>query len=163
MHIDDNHMYHGAALLQIAEHPQFTAINSLNCEGKTLRNAYKINDATGVYFKYSKEPTSKGYTFTFTKPQIKELAQIRKATGKLFIALVCVADRHICCLAGKELGELLVRRKDMKGKAEGQYTLLVTLPKGKKFRVSINHPRKRGIFLGEEVLISRSDFPNKIF
>jgi len=29
MNIDDNHMYHGAALIQIAEHPQFTAINSL--------------------------------------------------------------------------------------------------------------------------------------
>ena len=29
MKIRDDHMFHGAALIQIAEHPRFTAINSL--------------------------------------------------------------------------------------------------------------------------------------
>ena len=48
MHIDDDHLYHGSALIQIAEHPHFTAINSLKVKGKLVRAAYKINDQMEV-------------------------------------------------------------------------------------------------------------------
>ena len=36
MKIDDDHMYHGAVLLQIAEHPRFTAINTIELSGQNL-------------------------------------------------------------------------------------------------------------------------------
>lgn len=35
MKIHDDHLYHGAALTQIAEDDQFTAINALKLGGKT--------------------------------------------------------------------------------------------------------------------------------
>ena len=57
MKIHDDHMYHGSALIQIAEHPEFTAINSLKVKGTVLHNSYKINDAIGVHFKYASAST----------------------------------------------------------------------------------------------------------
>jgi hypothetical protein len=45
MKINDDHMYRGAALTQIAEHPRFTAINAF----KFSRSAFKANDGIGIY------------------------------------------------------------------------------------------------------------------
>ena len=49
MKISDDHLYHGSALLQIAEDPRFTAINSIEVSGKKSRSAYRINDSTGIF------------------------------------------------------------------------------------------------------------------
>ena len=51
MRIHDDHMYHGAALIQVAEHKSFTAINALKTSSGLHRNAYKINDEIGLYLK----------------------------------------------------------------------------------------------------------------
>jgi hypothetical protein len=51
MKIHDDHLYHGAALTQIAEHHLFTAINALKIGDNTIRVAYRINDLIAVYFK----------------------------------------------------------------------------------------------------------------
>ena len=45
MKIDDDHLYHGSALLQITEHPTFTAINS---EPRTYAYNYRDSVAAGV-------------------------------------------------------------------------------------------------------------------
>ena len=62
-------MYHGAALIQIAEHPEFTAINSLKVKGKVLPNSYKINDGIGVHMKYASRPANTFGEYQFTLPQ----------------------------------------------------------------------------------------------
>jgi hypothetical protein len=69
MKIRDDHMYHGAALIQIAEHPQFTAINSMKVKAVKYENAYKINDDISVYLKYSTKPNKafREYVFNFHK------------------------------------------------------------------------------------------------
>ena len=56
MKISDGHLYHGSALLQIAEDPRFTAINSIEVAGKKSRSAYRINDSTGIFLKYASKP-----------------------------------------------------------------------------------------------------------
>ena len=56
MKINDDHMYHGAALTQIAEHPQFTAINAFKHANRPSRSAFRINDDIGVYLKYASKP-----------------------------------------------------------------------------------------------------------
>ena len=56
MRIHDDHMYHGAALTQIAEHPAFTAINAFEDKGTKSRCAFRINTAIGAYIKYSSAP-----------------------------------------------------------------------------------------------------------
>ncbi len=49
MTIHDDHMYHGAALIQIAEHPQFTAINSLKLGGVTKPSGRLEKNFSGKY------------------------------------------------------------------------------------------------------------------
>lgn len=53
----------------------------------------------------------------------------------MFIVLICVDDRAICCLTYENLFELIRRRENEKGSAQEQYVLLVTAAKGKNFRV----------------------------
>ena len=57
MKIGNEHLYHGAVLNQIAEHPQFTAINALRVGGETSRSAFKINNDIAVYIHKIRDPT----------------------------------------------------------------------------------------------------------
>ena len=166
MHIDDNHLYHGSALIQIAEHPHFTAINSLKVKGKLVRAAYKINDQIAVYLKYAAKPHGpyKEYVFTFLKDHLKTIESISKGNPKTFIALVCVKGRQICCLTAEQLNTFVQSRKAEAGKAENQYAILVTMPKGKSMRVYVNQPGMKKTMLSEKPLIvSRSIFPDALF
>ena len=75
MKINDDHMYHGAALTQIAEHPQFTAINSFHRGSQKSRSAFRVNDDVGIYLKYSRNatPAFGEYPFTFSEPNLEEI------------------------------------------------------------------------------------------
>jgi hypothetical protein len=165
MRIDDDHKFHGAALNQIAEDPHFTAINVLTAGGTKLRNSFRINDDIGVHLKYANEPrgAAEEYKFTFTAEHLADLRTLGTKVAKAFVALVCVQDRHICCLELKQLQELVRRRRDAMGGAEDQYVVLVTLPKGKNFRVYVSVPGRRGQILGEPILVARNDFPAILF
>jgi hypothetical protein len=165
MRIHDDHMYHGSALIQIAEHPQFTAINSLTNHDTVVPTAYRINNDIAVYLKYASKPISiaKEYTFAFKESQLQELAEIAQAHPYTFLVLVCVEDREICCLGYMQLLELIERREKAKGSREHQYVVLVTVPKGKSLRVYINAPNVRSKYLGKELVIKRKAFPNALF
>jgi hypothetical protein len=123
MKIHDDHMYHGAALIQIAEHPQFTAINSLKMNGANYANAYRINDDISVYLKYGNNPNKsfREYQFTFSQAHLAELSAIAQANHRTFLALVCVKAREICCLKYSQLLSMIDQRKAAAGKQESQY------------------------------------------
>jgi len=163
--IDKDHMYHGAALIQIAEDSQFTAINSFKLATGVSRTAYRINADIGVYLKYASKPTPahREYLFTFRKQHLAELAEIAKATQKVFVALVCVKARQVCCLPYVGLTKLIDARRKAQGCTEDQYVLLVTVPANKNFRVYVNKPGARNTMLGKPVVIGRNDFPGEIF
>jgi len=165
MKIHDDHMYHGAALIQIAEHPQFTAINSLRIRGSTVANSYQINNDIAVSLKYACVPVGgfKEYIFNFTQANLAELTSIKDRYRKCFIALVCVQGREICCLSVEELFSLVERRRNAAGRKEDVYSLLVTAPKGRSLRAYVNKPGRKGMRLGKELIVSRSGFPNEIF
>lgn len=168
MHINDDHLYHGAALAQIAEHPRFTAINSLVVGGKTSRSAYKINSDIAVYLKYATKTTArfKEYVFTFSRDHLAELSKIALQNNQAFVALICVKDREVCCLTLGELNALLAARTKALvklGKTEDTLTVLVTVPKGKSLRVYVNEPGVKKTVLGKEKIVSRSNFPDAIF
>ena len=164
MHIQDEHLYHGAALNQIAEHERFTAINSLKMGGKTSHNAFRINDEVSLYPKYCKNPTGryKEYKFTFTEGQLDEIARIHDNGDALYIALVCVKDREICCISYATLNDLIAKRHAAAGNNENQYQLLVTLNPRQAFRLYVNSPGQQGITLGR-VIIPRKRFPDMLF
>ena len=164
MKIADDHKFHGAALLQIAEDPRFTAINSIEIEGQRSRSAYRINDTTGIFLKYASKPSRIGeYPFTFTEGHLRELDAIDSQMDQTFLALVCVEDREIACLTLPQLQELVGRRQEAKGEPEDQYVVLVTAPERSKLRAYINKPGKRGEIIGKAFLINRRSFPETLF
>jgi len=112
MHIDEDHLYHGAAITQIAEHRLFTAINAFKDADNISRSAFRVNDNIAVYFKYATKPKRPHdeFVFTFTTDNLDEIHRIAELVPKTFLALVCVEARHICCLPYDKLVALLKRR-----------------------------------------------------
>jgi hypothetical protein len=158
-------MYHGSALIQVAEHPQFTAINSLKLGGVAVPVAYKINDEIALYLKYASVPTStfKEYVFTFNKEHLDEIKRIKTTNQKMFVALVCVKVREICCLSYEQLLSMITSRQNKKGAPEDQYAILVTAPKGKGLRVYVNNPGTKKKILGDPLIVARNTFPEILF
>ena len=165
MHIDDNHLYHGAAITQIAEHPSFTAINAFKDADNISRSAFRVNADIAVYFKYATKPKRphEEFVFTFTTDNLDEIHRTAALVPKTFLALVCVKARHICCLPYGKLVELLNRRKKDIGCEEDQYTVLVTLKEGKSFRVYVNKSGRKNLALGKPMIVSRNKFPSQLF
>jgi hypothetical protein len=165
MKIDDDHLYHGAALIQIAEHPRFTAINSFRGKLAGYANAYRVNDDIAVYLKYASKPNKahREYVFTFSKANLAELDAIAKVSPKTFLALVCVKVREVCCLPYGKLLELIALRKKAAGQAENQYVLLVTARKNEGLHVYVNAPHQKKTKLGKDVVVSRNSFPGDLF
>ncbi|MGB6944072.1 MAG: hypothetical protein WBE37_16860 [Bryobacteraceae bacterium] len=164
MRINDDHMYHGAALTQIAEHPAFTAINAFKSNGDKSRCAFRINDSIGAFIKYASSPKGSydEYLFTFQKAHLDELALLREKTGNIFAVLVCIRDKEICVLSDTELKRLIATRQKAFGGPEDQYQILVTAPANKQFRVYVNSPGAKGKMLGE-IKVKRSAFPDLLF
>jgi len=166
MHIDDDHLYHGAALTQIAEHQAFTAINAFKDATKISRSAFRVNDDIAVYFKYAtkSKPPYGEFVFTFSTENLDEVHRIADLVpNKTYLSLVCVSARHICCLQYHQLVMLLKRRKKDVGYDEDQYTILVTLDEGKSFRAYVNKSGKKKTVLGKPIVIPRNKFPNQLF
>lgn len=165
MKIRDDHLYHGAALIQVAEHKQFTAINSLKVGAQIHPNAYKVNDEIALYLKYATKKTRahSEYIFNFSKQHLSDLQKIQRGNPKTFAALVCVGAREVCCISYEELASMVDARQKEKGAKEDQYTILVTVPTGKSMRVYVNAPGKKNTMLGKAKIIKRSDFPSRIF
>jgi hypothetical protein len=164
MKINDDHMYHGAALTQIAEHPTFKAVNAFWLNGKKSHAAFRINDTTGIYVKYAGLPHGfvKEYIFTFTKAHLNELAVLREHCTRVFVVLVCIRIKEICVVSYGQFGEMIGLRKKARSEDEDQYQLLVTAPPNKQFRVYVNHPGRKGVMMGE-TLVRRNAFPELLF
>ncbi len=164
MKIHDDHLYHGAALTQIAEHKQFTAINAFRDGKRVSRSSFLINNDIAVYLKYAtKVSTSyREHAFTFTQAHLDELTEIEKRSKKAFVALVCVKAREVCLLSRADLRSMISERRAAKGSKEDAYTVLVVAPHGKKLRAYLNAPGVKKKKLTER-LVGRNEFPGKIF
>ena len=167
MHINEDHMYHGAALTQIADRPEFKAINAF--PGLKARGAFRINDDIAIYIKHASAPTKtvhEEYLFGFSPNNLAEVEELKKRCGKVFIVLVCVKDKEICVLTSAQFSKLIENRlKDYRaayGKEDKQPTILVTAQSGKKFRAYVNQAKKKGGLIGE-IKIARNEFPGALF
>ncbi len=162
MHIDEDQMFHGAALVQIAEYKAFKAINRF--ENTSARGAFRINTNTGIYLKHASKPTvsHREYLFTFNKKNLAELEALKVQCSKLFVGMVCVKARHICCISIKEFEKHIKRRLKNLGRSEDQYQILVTVPHDKSFRVYVNAARKKRLSLKQQI-VSRNRFPAVLF
>jgi hypothetical protein len=164
MKINDDHMYHGAALTQIAEHPVFKAINAFWSNGKKSSCAFRINDTTGIYIKYAGAPrgAANEYIFTFTQSHLNEFTKLREQCTSVFAVFVCIGAKGICVLSYGQVMKFVKMRRDAKGESEEQYQILVTAPLNKNFRVYINKPNRKGLMIGK-TLVARNKFPEILF
>lgn len=156
--------YIGAAVMQIAEHPQFTAVNTLKIKGHAINNAFLVNNDISVFCKYCSEPNgNEEYAFTFNREHLANIDNAQKGKHKLFFAFVCVEESEICCLTEEQLTALIQSRKKSAKADENQYQILVTAKKGSSFRVYVNAAGKKGKTAGKMLTIARNAFPDIIF
>jgi hypothetical protein len=165
MHIDDDHQHYGSALIQIAEDPHFTAINAFRYQGRVSRCGYRVNRDIGVYIRYRTETQGQKYpvyTFAFRQDNLAELRSMSNRLAQVFLALVCVGEREICCLPYTTFERFVQARRAVKGESESEYLIKVYAPPRKQLRVWINPPNTKGRYL-REALVPRSDFPSALF
>jgi hypothetical protein len=165
MKINDEHFFHGAALMQVAEDDNFTAINPLILNGTKSHIAFVVNADIAVYPKYAGKArgTHKEYQFTFKPENVEELGRLADRYPKTFVTLVCVAARGVCCLRFSEFITIYDLWQGEIEDGQRQFPLLVTAPKGREFRVYANAPGTRNRMLGGALLRARSDFPTILF
>ena len=183
--IRDKHMYHGAAIWQIADHPQFTAINRVGLftqGGNASYSAYIVetmgNQKTGVYIKTADSPLEvpgpssppndfkSYYQFGFDSNAKGHLNALASECHKTFVLMVCELDRHVCCLAYADFLSIVQQQRKHLPKGEtATTTLRVNLETRKGFRVNTITPHTRSgkYLLDSPKEIPRSDFPDKIF
>ena len=164
MKIRLEHQNIGAAIMQIAEHQNFTAINPLKIQGDPINNGLLINGNIAVLCKYASKSNAIGeYVFSFKKEHIGTAEKSKKEKHNLFFALVCVEEGEICCLTGDQLNQLIESRRKSAGVNEDQYQVLVTVKKGSSFRVYVNAAGKRMKSTVDVLTIARNAFPDSIF
>lgn len=135
MKIRLEHQNLGAVLMQVAEHPKFTAINALKKKGDPVNNGFLVNDDVALFCKYATEPNGAGeYVFTFTEEHRENISHAVRQKHNVFLALVCVEDAEICCLTEEQFNELIGYRKASAKVDEDQYQILVTAKKNASLR-----------------------------
>lgn len=134
MKIRTEHQNLGAALMQIAEDDNFTAINPLKLKGDKINNAFLINADTCIFLKYGQEPKpTREYQFTYTREHLEAVYGAAEHYS-VFVGLVCVEDQEICCLDLSQLKSMIEARRKTHGQEEESYQVLVTAPDGKSLR-----------------------------
>lgn len=166
MKINEDHLYHGAALTQIAEFPTFKAINPfVQKTGTNSRSAFIINNDTGIYIKYATKPSPSfgEYIFTFTQSHLQEISELKEHfKTHVYIVMVCLKAHEICVITADELDNYIAQRRSAKGSIEEQYQLLLTLVANGAFRVYMNHPGKKKKPLAIKK-VRRNRFPVVLF
>jgi hypothetical protein len=165
MKIRTEHQNLGAALMQIAEHDSFTAINPLRIRASKINNAFLINSDTCLFLKYGQEPksTTGEYQFTFTRDQIAPITEASGIYAKVFIGLVLVEDQEICGLTYDQLRQMIDARAETAGGEEDNYTILVTANADRRLRAYTGAANRRRVKALNPLVISRSRFPVFLF
>lgn len=143
MKINDKNQYHGAALAQIVEADEFTALNNASSK----RGHYQINNNRRVLTKRS-TATDGPWPFTFTGDDLDVLRNDFENANASFACLVC-GTYTICLLSEHDLNELLT----FDGRKQ---TVYVESPPGKSMRVKNGNTE-----LSRKV--AHSSFPRDLF
>ena len=110
--------------------------------------SYIVNDAVGVYIKYSSKRMSP-WRFSFQKEHQDEILEMKNKFGEVYTILVC-NDDGIVCLNFDELKEVLDAKHDLV-----EWISVARSPR-EKYEVKGHDGRLR-------LKIGNSDFPEKIF
>jgi hypothetical protein len=106
--IQQQDLFHGAALTQVVEHPSFKALNKAP-DGKY--GHYVLNNDKRLFLKYT---TGDGpdYWFTLSKDEVAAIKKDQAGGHTVFAVLVC-SDETICAVPADKLWD--VADKNPKG------------------------------------------------
>jgi hypothetical protein len=174
MTIDDNDLYYGAALKQIADHKLFKSINAEWQDGGKSRCAYRINTDIGVYIRASTKPVNMEYVFSFKKENIEQVKALENICKKVFVVLVCynakalrrgsrmAQYRQICVIRPSEI-DVLIAARGANAAVTFQRNILISVPSSKSMRASVTVPGRKGKRMELTRKIPRNAFPQAIF
>lgn len=143
MKIQEQDLYHGPALMQIAEHPSFTGLNKADAK----YGHYIVNADRRLFVKYSSADASP-WPFTFQPNEMKAIQGDIAAGARTFVCLIC-GESTICCLNQSELVEVI------KIDSRGAQWVRVEVPKGGSQHVSGSRGKLR-------YTIPHNAFPAKV-
>lgn len=124
MPIDKYEFIHGAALVQVVNHPSFTALN----RASERYGHYLINDDRHLFVKYSTSHRSP-WQFTFRADDIDAI-QAEVGSSPTFVALVCGRD-GVAVIVGEAILGLFAEAQ-----RADQQAIVVTRPSGGSYRVA---------------------------
>lgn len=163
MKIRTHHQTLGSALMQIAEHDSFTAINPLKLRNVKINNAFVINTGTCIFLKHGNEPLATGeFQFTFTTDQLLAIEEAAEHY-KVYICLVCVEEQEICGLEIAELDQMITARKATITTDEESYKILVKPQTGGRLRAYTRAAGRKLVNAHKPLVISRNRFPAFLF
>ena len=175
VNIDKDHLYYGAACLQVAEDDRYTSINQFRSNNRRVRCTYVVNNDIGLYLTYRGERsrrakwdgdrTADEYLFTFDAGEIAKIDELCSRYPNTYLGLVCVQNERICCLSNRELRELIALRRADAGVQEDSYVIVVAIFPGTRMsmKVFVTPLGKRNRYLGKPLIVAECAFPSKIF
>lgn len=145
MKIQEQDIYHGAALTQIVEHKSFKALN----RGSEKYGHYLVNTNRHVFAKYRKTKRSP-WVFQFNAHDVQALRDTPEAAEHVFLCLIC-GRSTVCALTRDEIEQLI----DLSQHNSAQ-SIRVEVPKGGSCHVS-------GSVGSLKQTVPHNSFPDKIF
>jgi len=142
--IQEKHIFHGAALTQIVEHPSFKALNRASND----YGHYLVNTDKQVFVKYRTGERSP-WQFVFGADQIKKLHRAFESEDGVYLCLVC-GSATVCALDREQIAAVLHIRADK------SQSITVEAPKGRSCRVRGTAGQLRGT-------VPHKAFPSKLF
>jgi hypothetical protein len=142
--IQEQDIYHGAALTQIAEHPSFKALN----KGSERYGHYLVNADCHIFVKYARSDEGP-WVYNIQPEQLEPLRNIVKSDARGFLCLVC-GHVTICALDEDEIAEVIDVDAD-----DGQW-IRVEAPAGGGCRVIGSLGKLRRV-------VPHNSFPKKLF
>jgi len=168
MRIQDQHYYHGAALLQVIEYKPGVSIDVLKLGDRIghprSHDTYRVDREIGLYVKYATtffDTENRLCQFKFEDRNIDELGELQEVTPKTFLALVCEPASAICCLSFDEFARIYAERSKQ-GASTKSFDVVVEAPDGERLRVFAREAAKRG-GRQAEIQVPRAAFPSKLF
>ncbi len=171
MRIDQYEHFYGAALVQIVEDKHFPVVRAMKLKGGRVQSAFQVNDDACICFKYASKSgrgSSWGdYSFNFNRQSLDELRRVESAGYTVWLGLICVGGKEICCVPFKLLLSMIEERRSwmeyrFPERDADECSIGVDLQPGKFFRVGISAPWSIKKVAIKEHKIPRNAFPRKI-
>ena len=172
----ERQMYHGPALIQIAEHDEFTNINRIDLPNTEYRSAFSVNGEIGIFLKYSTIPRNANpaehwveYWFGFTQENLDDMNELKKDQGTAYAVLIISDDardnKEICCIDHYQLfwlkGQRDAKIAELRGAEVEGVTIRVRMRRNSpSFWVHVKQPGEKWYWYYD---VPMSDFPGKIF